>query len=107
MTEELKQEEKVEEVSPEQQEANVEMKRLQEYLREVVKSLFAEGFKMYALDSASDIFKSLMIIQGSKTKEWNDKVQAGRKIDDDFYSLNSKDLHYVESTAKNDEEVKE
>ncbi len=103
---EIKQEEKIEEVSPEQKEINDEMQRLQDCLRKKVQEVYEEGFSLYALDSAADIFKSLVIIQGSKTKQWNDKVAAGRKIDEDFYSLNSKDLIYVETTNEVVEEPK-
>jgi len=92
--------ERVEEKSSEQKDADAEVARLMEYLRGVVKAMYDEGFKMYAIDSAADIFKSLNIIQGSKTKEWQAKLEAAQKIDSDFYSLSSKDLNYVQEDTK-------
>lgn len=102
----LTQEEKVEEISAEQAEVNKEIDDLKNKLMSIAEDLFNSDFKVYALDSASDIFKSCMKIQLGKSKQWADFLKTKEAMEEALYNIKGKDLTYVEKIEPSIEEVK-
>lgn len=93
-------EEILQEISPEQKEVNDEVERLKNRLVEMAKQLYSEGFKVYALDSAADIFKSCMKIQLSKSKNWEEYLKAREENEDALYNKLSNELVYEEASSE-------
>ena len=96
MTDEVK----IEEVSPEQKAVNDEVEKLKNRLMEIAIGLYNEGYKVYALDSAADIFKSCMKIQLGKSKQWTEYLEKRQDVEEALYNCNSNELTYEEAPTE-------
>lgn len=94
------------ELSPEQEKVNEQMEALKAFLEKQVDALYAEGFPMYVVDTASDLYKSWCKIKMGKTKEFDTFKKTREEAEEKFFSLNSNELTPYEETSDEKMEAK-
>ena len=80
------------EISEEQKLVNEQVEAVKSFLEKQVDALYAEGFPMYVIDTASDIYKSWCKIKMGKTQEWDAFCKTREELEETFFKLKSNEL---------------